>query len=343
MSDTGLDPDAAIDADEPDIETPYANLSPDRVLAAIDEIGLPTDARIMALNSYENRVYQVGLDDGTFVVAKFYRPARWPDAAILEEHEFTELLAARDLPVVAPMRIDDKTLHAVGGHRVAVYPRLGGHAPDLERLDDLEVMGRFMARMHSFGELEAFSHRPTLSIEDFGDASVEFLLSGDFVPEELVPAWESTAWDLLDAVEDVFDAGPEPTLIRLHGDCHPGNVLWRDDAPHFVDFDDARMGAAIQDLWMLLSGSRADRTAQLDAILEGYRQFRHFDLAELRLIEAYRALRILHHDAWIARRWHDPAFPHSFPYFAEPRYWSTQTLSLREQLAALQEPPLTLY
>ena len=319
----------------------YRALGPDQVLDALEGLGWRCDGRLMALNSYENRVYQVGIEEGPPVIAKFYRPGRWTDEAILEEHAFSRVLADRDIPVVPPLEdTDGGTLRHAGAYRVAVYPRRGGRAPELEDLDNLEVLGRCMGRIHAVGAVHAFRHRPVLSVEAFGEASRAFLLQGNWLPADLLVAYESVSRDALVRVGHCYQRAGDYALIRLHGDAHPGNILWRDDAPHFVDFDDARMGPAVQDLWMFLSGDRRDRTAQLDALLTGYTQFHPFPANQLHLVEALRTLRIMRHAAWIARRWDDPAFPRAFPYFNEQRYWQEHILTLREQMAAMDEPQL---
>ena len=319
---------------------PYAGLTPDRVLDALESVGLAADGRLLALNSYENRVYQVGVEDAAPVVAKFYRPARWSDDAILEEHAFTAELAAREIPVVAPLAIDGRTLHAHAGFRFAVYPRHGGRAPELDDPDTLEWLGRFIGRIHAVGSVAAFLHRPRLDVASFGDEPLAFLLDGDWLPADLRAAYAAIATQALDGVRAAFDRAGDVAPIRLHGDCHAGNVLWTEDGPHFVDFDDARMGPAVQDLWMLLSGERAEMTRQLADVLAGYEDFHAFDARELQLVEALRTLRLIHYSAWLARRWNDPAFPATFPWFGSQRYWQDQVLTLREQVAAMQEPPL---
>jgi Ser/Thr protein kinase RdoA (MazF antagonist) len=320
-------------------EPPYARLLPDVVLAALESVGIPCTGSILALNSYENRVYQLGTDDG-FVVAKFYRPARWSDAAILEEHEFSLGLAAREIPVVPPMRLRDRTLHEHDGYRFAVFERRGGRWPELATKDERVWMGRFLGRIHALGAAWRFVARPTLSIQELGHESVAEVAAGHWLPEHLTQSYRSIAADVLAAVERNFaEVGPYRTL-RIHGDCHPGNVLWTDDGPHFVDLDDCMNGPAVQDLWLFLSGSRDEMGAQLADILEGYEQFHELDYRELRLIEALRTLRMIHYTAWIARRWEDPAFPRAFPWFTENKYWEEHVLALREQRAALDEPAL---
>jgi Ser/Thr protein kinase RdoA (MazF antagonist) len=319
---------------------PYSALTPDRVLDALDSVGIRGDGRMLPLGSYENRVYQVWRDYALPVVAKFYRPARWTDDQILEEHAFVGELAAQEIPVVAPLVLAGTTLHAFGGFRFAVYPRRGGRAPELERRSTLEQLGRFIGRLHSVGAVRAFEHRPALTIEAFGDESRDYLLSHQFIPADIRPAWKAVVEEALQRVRRAF-AIRRVRMLRLHGDCHSGNVLWTDDGPHFVDFDDARAGPAVQDLWMLLSGDRAAMELQLAAVLEGYETFREFDRHELVLVEPLRTLRLLHYSAWLARRWDDPAFPAAFPWFNTQRYWQDRILELREQLALMDEPPLS--
>ena len=318
--------------------TPYDSLDPDAMLAAIESIGLLPTGGFLALNSYENRVYQIELDDGQFVVAKFYRPARWTAEAIREEHAFTRELLEADISVVAPIERDGETLFHHGDFDFAVFPRQGGHPPNLENEDDLEVLSRTIARMHAIGATRTFEHRVALTSQRLGHESRAHVLASGFVPPEQEEAYASTTAYLLEAVDPILDDLPS---IRIHGDCHMGNVLWRGDTPHFVDFDDCVSGPPIQDLWMLLSGERFEQTAQLCTILDAYNDFYEFDVRTLAAIEALRTLRIMHHAAWIARRWDDPAFPQAFPWFASARYWSEHLLSLREQQAALQEPPLS--
>lgn len=320
---------------------PYEKLGPGLVLDAIEAAGYRPDGRLLALNSYENRVYQVGIEDGPTLVTKFYRPGRWNRAAILEEHDFAIELVERDIPVVAPMADSvGRTLREYANFLYAIYPRQGGHWPELQSSQDLTRMGRFLGRLHAVGAIRRFGHRPQLSIEEFGVASVEFVLAHGFVPQDLVHAYRTLTDDLLVAVRAAFERAGPYSAIRLHGDCHPGNVLWTDDGPHFVDLDDACSGPAIQDLWMLLSGERAEMNQQLGALLDGYSQFYDFEPRQLHLVEALRTLRMLRYSAWLARRWDDPAFPHTFPWFGQPRYWEEQILALREQAALLTEPPL---
>lgn len=321
--------------------TAFRELTPDTFLDAIESTGRWCDGRFLALNSYENRVYQIGIEEDVPIIAKFYRPQRWSDAAILEEHAFTLTLAGEEIPVIAPLANDQgETLHRHGPFRFALYPRRGGHPPELDNPEHLEQLGRFVARIHNLGELKPFEHRPTLDIDSFGHRPRRYLLDSGLIPEHLLEAYEGLSRDLLVQIEAIFDSGEPPRPLRLHGDCHPGNILWTDDGPHIVDFDDARMGPAIQDLWMFLSGDRPYMTARLADLLEGYTQFRDFDPAELRLIEPLRTLRMIHYAAWLARRWDDPAFPLAFPWFNTLQYWEDHVLSLREQAALLNERPL---
>ncbi|MGH1470822.1 MAG: serine/threonine protein kinase [Cellvibrionaceae bacterium] len=429
------DPDAQIHSNN---NHPYEQLTPDCIISAVESQGYRSDARILALNSYENRVYQVGIEEQSPLIAKFYRPNRWTDEQIREEHRFTLELAALEIPVVPPLVNDQsQTLMEYSGFRFSLYSRQGGHTPELDNLENLVVLGRFLGRIHAAGSQSLFTHRPTVDIQSYGIDSVNFLSGGipndsnyhlndnlnnafnntpnnkgtsgnsygsarsidddnfgntvassdqetlndnignsffddsdnnnrfnqiesennqddqfteqidtarpteDFIPPELRDSYRSLTEDLLDRIQERFDAIAYRT-IRLHGDCHPSNILWREDRPHFVDFDDARNGPAIQDLWMLLSGSRSHQTNQISKIMEGYTQFHDFDPAELNLIESLRSLRIMQYAAWLARRWADPAFPRNFPWFNTTRYWSDHILELREQLAVIEEPSLEL-
>jgi len=318
----------------------FSALQPDSVLGALEDLGFRCDGRLLTLNSYENRVYQVGIEDSGPVVAKFYRPSRWPDEAILEEHAFAAELAGLDIPVVAPIAIDGRTLHRQGPFRLSVSESHPGRAPELDDLDLLEQLGRLVARIHLHGETASFRHRPVLDAESYGRLSAEWLLEHDFIPEELRGVYEGLAEHLLEAVDACYERAGSTRGIRLHGDFHPGNVLVQGDRLHIVDLDDARTGPAVQDLWMFLSGGREEQTPQLATLLEGYQQFRSFDARELHLVEALRTLRIMHYAAWLGRRWEDPAFKRAFPWFDSRRYWDDHVLALREQLALMQEAPL---
>ncbi|PWF42448.1 serine/threonine protein kinase [Massilia glaciei] len=319
---------------------PFAALGPDRVLDALDSVGLRGDGRLLALNSYENRVYQVGMEDGPPVVVKFYRPERWSGAAILEEHAFVEELTEREVPVVPALTLGGATLHGFDGFKFAVFPRRGGRAPELQDPKTLEWVGRFIGRIHAVGALKGYAERPALTPQSFGHASRDYLLANDFIPRELLPAYTSVVEQALAGVDHCYARAGATAQLRLHGDCHAGNVLWTPDGPHFVDFDDSRTGPAVQDLWMLLSGERPDMVRQMGDILAGYEDFSDFDPRQLYLVEALRTLRLIHYSAWLARRWDDPAFPAAFPWFNTQRYWQDRILELREQVALMDEPPL---
>jgi len=340
------EPDDATAQKEPPstLVHPYQRLSPDRVLEAMESVGVCTDARILALNSYENRVYQVGVEDSAPLIVKFYRPARWTREQILEEHRFAQELADLEIPVVPPLRLNGvDTLYEFDDFSFSVFERLAGRAPELDNLDNLLVMGRFIGRVHAVGCTQKFQHRVNLSIDTLAIQGREYLLRNNFLPESLAVAYETLSQDLIDKLVVIFGRNKDVANIRIHGDCHPGNVLWRDDIPNFVDFDDTVMGPAIQDIWMMLSGDRLQKQGQLAEIVDGYNEFYDFNPKELDLIEALRTLRIMHYSAWLARRWEDPAFPKSFPWFNTERYWAEHILELREQLAVLDEPPLRLF
>ena len=322
--------------------TPYYELGPDTVIRAVESLGLFSDGRLLALNSYENRVYQVGIEDAEPLIAKFYRPERWSDEQILEEHAFTLELLDADISVVAPL-VDDSgsSLHNYEGFRFALFPRRGGYPPELDNFDNLLVLGRTLGRIHAVGRAAPFATRQAISVERMLGTNREFLLQG-FIPRELIPAYESLTSDLQSAVAGIYGEPAQSDLIRVHGDCHVGNILWRDDTAHFVDLDDCCTAPAVQDLWMFLSGERHYQQLQLSELIEGYSEFCDFDPRQLRWVEALRTLRLVNYAAWLARRWEDPAFPRSFTWFNTERYWAEHILELREQLSALQEEPLQL-
>jgi Ser/Thr protein kinase RdoA (MazF antagonist) len=317
-------------------------LTPDVIIAAVESTGRVSDRRILALNSYENRVYQVGMEQAQPIIVKFYRPERWSQAAIHEEHGFALELAAAEVPVVPPIVQDGRTLFEYENFSFALFERRGGRWPELGSRTEREWMGRFLGRIHLVGRRQRFRFRGRLDIELLGEVSCNYLLDEGWIPSHLETAYESLTRDLVEQIRDAFAAAQGVSELRLHGDCHRGNVLWTDTGPHFVDLDDCLTGPAIQDLWMLLSGSRAEMGEQLAQLLEGYTQFVDFDPRELILIESLRTLRMIHYSAWLARRWSDPAFPAAFPWFTEPRYWENQVLALREQSAAIAEGPLEL-
>ena len=324
---------------------PYEGLTPDAVLDALEGAGLRGDGRMLALNSYENRVYQVSLEDDSYVVVKFYRPNRWNDAQLLEEHSFAAELVEREIPVVAPLVLAGETLHVFNDIRFAVFPRRGGRAPELENENVLEWIGRFLGRIHAVGATRPFKARPALNLETFGTEPRDWLLASGMIPEDLEESWVTTVDLALQGAQNHFDIR-QTRAIRLHGDCHAGNILWTEagnttlGGPHFVDLDDARMGPAVQDLWMLLAGDRPTATKQLRSLVEGYEQFHALNREELGLIEPLRTLRLVHYSAWLARRWEDPAFPAAFPWFGTHRYWQDRILELREQTSNMDEAPL---
>lgn len=321
-----------------DSDTPYDGLSPDRILDALESAGFEPTGGLLALNSFENRVYQIELENGEFVVAKFYRPGRWTDAAIREEHAFSLEFQEHELPIVAPLDRDGETLFEHEGFRLAVFPRQGGYPPNLEDPDTFAVLARTLARMHEVGAARPFEHRISLSTARLGHESRAYLLDERWIPLDIETAYASITEHLLEEIDRRLPA--DLPGQRIHGDCHMGNVLWRGETPHFVDLDDCQMGPEIQDLWMLLSGEHHERQAQMNKLLDAYLPFHEIRLATLDYIEPLRTLRIMHHAAWIARRWTDPAFPVAFPWFDSERYWSEHVLELREQQAALQEPAL---
>jgi len=321
---------------------PFQALTPNFIIDAVESQGFCCDCRNLILNSYENRVYQIGIEDGSPLISKFYRPERWSNEQILEEHRFCFELAEHELPVVAPIRNNlGESLFTYQGFSFSLYLRQGGHAPEFDNLDNLLILGRMLGRIHSIGSVRPFSHRPTLDSRSFGYDSVALIMES-FIPPDYRPSYEAVTGQLLQAIDGIMAGIGPVNFIRTHGDCHAGNILWRDNAPHFVDFDDARMAPAVQDLWMMLSGERPRQLAQLEALIKGYREFYDFNPAELRLIEVLRTLRMLHYSAWLARRWQDPLFPHTFPWFNTVNYWGEHILQLREQLAALEEAPLEL-
>ena len=331
----------------------YEPLTPDVVLDALASVGLLGDGRLMALSSYENRVYQVRLESpvgtadsaGDTVVVKFYRPDRWSDDQIIEEHAFAAELMAAEIPVVGALVLGGKALNHFAGFSFSVSPSRGGRRPELENLDVLEWIGRFLARIHTVGSAQPFKVRPALNLQTFGHASGDILLAGDYLPLDMASRWRKAFDDAMQTASAVFESVGAVKTLRLHGDCHPGNILWTPEGlpgagPHFVDLDDARSGPAVQDLWMLLSGDRSQCTRQLGALVDGYEEFREFDRRELALIEPLRTLRLIHYSAWLAQRWHDPIFPINFPWFGSSDYWKGQVDMLEEQTEAMQEAPL---
>lgn len=320
---------------------PWFNLTPDNVINIIESQGFLTDLRLLVLNSYENRVYQVGIEDEAPLIAKFYRPERWSDEQILQEHKLTRHLYEQDLSVVPPNLYPDGSLMHKDGFRFSLFDRQGGHPPELDNFDTLEQLGRTLAMIHNHACQVDLSQRPAISGAERAIAARDYILENNWIPSPYRQPWEEVTAVIIEKIEEAFDM-VAPDLIGLHGDCHPGNILWRDDKPHFVDFDDCCRGPAIQDLWMFLSGDREDQLVQIDTLIEAYSMFRDIAPKELKLIEPLRATRQLHYCAWLAQRWDDPAFPMHFPWFNTERYWGEQVLNMREQLSALEQPALTL-
>jgi Ser/Thr protein kinase RdoA (MazF antagonist) len=318
---------------------PFASLTPDGVLDAAASVGLEVDGRLFALNSYENRVYQLGSEQGALVL-KFYRPARWTDAQINEEHQFTAELAAAELPVAVPVEIEGRTLFTFREFRFAAFPWMRGRSPELDAPDARQIVGRSLARIHQIGAVRSFRARPRLGIQRLGTEAREQVLASDLLPTALRDRYVGASDALLQRIRQEFDEVGPLREGRIHGDCHLGNLLWNEQGPVFVDLDDCAMGPRVQDLWMLLAGSASEQQRQWADVIEGYQQFADFDFRELRLVEPLRALRMLHHAAWVSHRWSDPAFPRAFPWFGEQRYWEGYIADLLEQLGTIDDPPL---
>ncbi len=323
------------------LTAPYEHLTPELILAALESVQLQPTGSLLALNSYENRVYQAELIDDSFIIAKFYRPGRWDKASILEEHTFAQTLAEHDIPIIAAQVIQQQSLFEFEGFWFAIYPRRGGRWPELDNPENLKQLGRLIGRIHNIGQTQRFEHRRRLSVQTYAQEALDYVLEHDFVPPELEHNVQQAAQALIDHIQMVFD-GIAPRYLRIHGDFHPGNILATEQQFHFVDLDDCCMGPAVQDLWMLLSGEQDEMAQQLKTVLEGYETFIPFDYSEISLIEALRGLRLLHYSGWLARRWHDPAFKQHFPWFNTPRYWEDQIMTYREQLERCQLPALDL-
>ncbi len=319
--------------------TPFHTLTQDTVIDAIESLGFLCDLRVFPLNSYENRVYQVGIEDSAPLIAKFYRPNRWSHAQIKEEHAYCKALIDLEIPILSPIERDGETLFFYGDHMFSLFTRFGGHAPNLDDLDTTYRMGQQIGRIHAVGATQEFAHRPTMDMQSYVLNSQQYLLENDFLPTTLRPAYQAISDQLIATLTPIFEGTPF-TPIRLHGDCHPGNILERDELLYFVDFDDCRSGPAIQDMWMLLNGERSQKQIQLGEFLDGYEEFHTFNNRELHLIETLRTMRLMHYSAWLARRWQDPAFPFAFPWFNTERYWAEHILELKEQASALNEPAL---
>ncbi len=320
---------------------PFAELSLDTVIDAVESLGYLSDLRVLPLNSYENRVYQIGIENETPIIAKFYRPFRWNDEQILEEHIFSLELANAEIPVIPPIEIDGQTLFTYKNFRFSIAQRRGGHAPELDNLETLFTLGQYLGRIHAIGAVKPFNSRPAINLEGFAVDSRDFLLTSGMLPTNLEQSYSTVAEQLIEKMRPVFSTTKFAT-IRLHGDCHPGNILTRPESLYIVDLDDCRSGPAIQDIWMLISGNMDQKKRQLTELIEGYEEFHNFNLSELKLIETLRTMRLMHYAAWLARRWHDPAFPHAFPWFNTERYWAEHIQELKEQLFELDEKPILL-
>lgn len=320
----------------------YQHLTPSIILDAIEDLGILVTSGLLALNSYENRVYQFTTESHGRMVVKFYRPERWTNEQIEEEHQFAFELQDHELPIVAPLKFNGQSVHQFQTYRFALYPSVGGREFEVDNLDQLEWVGRFLGRIHAISSTSSFHYRNEINIQRFlAEPRIE-LENSRLLPEHLKTAFFSIFDHLVEATTTQFDQNITNTsLIRLHGDCHPGNILWR-DGPSFVDLDDCLTGPAIQDLWMMLSGDTMQQRIQLETIVEAYEEFMPFNNKELALIEPLRAMRLIHYMAWLSRRWSDPAFPRAFPWFADDKYWEGQILALKEQMSSMQEPPLRL-
>ena len=317
----------------------FVDLTPDSILDAVESIGIYAESGLLALNSYENRVYQFKADDGQRYVVKFYRPERWSKAQILEEHSFTFELAAAEVPVVAPIVRDGQSLFEHNGYLFTLFPSVGGRIFEMDNLDQLDVLGRLIGRMHQVAKGNVFSERPVIGCDEYLDTAKIQLQNSNLVPSSLTTAFYTILDMVIAKTKSLYQ---QVETIRLHGDCHAGNILWAGDALMFVDLDDSRQGPAIQDLWMMLSGDRNNQLLQLDTLVAAYEEFCDFDHTQLKLIEPLRAMRMIHYMGWLAKRWEDPAFPRNFSWFADDKYWEQQILALKEQYSALQEPPLKL-
>jgi Ser/Thr protein kinase RdoA (MazF antagonist) len=320
----------------------FSALTPDLIIDGLESAGFTVDSGLLALNSYENRVYQFHDEKSVKYVTKFYRPQRWQLDKIYEEHQFSFELAAQELPIVAPLKINDKSLFEYQGYYFTVFPCRGGRIFEVDNLDQLEWMGRFIGRIHAVSSQANFQYRPSFNTDELLLQARETILRSQYVPRGLLTAFTTILDQVIAVAIEQYLPAKNMTQIRLHGDCHAGNILWRDEGPHFVDLDDCRTGPAIQDLWMMLSGDRQQQLLQLDTLLMGYDEFFTFETDQLILIESLRTMRLVNYMAWLCKRWQDPAFPQSFPWFNTEKYWEQQILMLKEQMSALQQPPLSL-
>jgi Ser/Thr protein kinase RdoA (MazF antagonist) len=320
----------------------FSALSPDLIIDGLESAGFVVDSGLLALNSYENRVYQFHDDNLVKYVTKFYRPQRWQLQQIKEEHDFSFELAEQELPIVAPLKVDGQSLFEYQGYHFAVFPCRGGRIFEVDNLDQLEWMGRFIARIHAVSSQHDFKYRPSFNSNEMLLQARETILSSNYVSKSLLTPFVTILDQVIAIATEQYLPVKQMREIRLHGDCHAGNILWRDEGPHFVDLDDCRSGPAIQDLWMMLSGDRQQQLLQLDTLLMGYEEFNTFENEQLILVESLRTMRVVNYMAWLCKRWQDPAFPQNFPWFNTEKYWEQQILMLKEQMSALQQPPLSL-
>lgn len=317
----------------------FQTLHPDTIMDALFEQGIRVDSGLTPLNSYENRVYQFQDEDRQRFVVKFYRPHRWTAEQIQEEHQFALDLLDDEVPVAAPLLFNQQTLLTHQGFFYAVFPCLGGRQFEADNIDQMESVARYLGRIHQTARKRIFQARPTIGIEEYLTAPRQVFEATSLIPASLKVAFLNATDALIDATKARWDNNVP--VLRLHGDCHAGNILWR-DGPLFVDLDDARMGPAIQDLWMLLNGDKAEQRMQLETIIEAYEEFSPFNSDEIVLIEPLRAMRFVYYLAWLIRRWDDPAFPRNFPWLSGEDYWRNQITIFTEQVKVLQEPPLQL-
>ncbi|ENZ4141553.1 serine/threonine protein kinase [Enterobacter ludwigii] len=317
----------------------FQTLHPDTIMDALFEQGIRVDSGLTPLNSYENRVYQFQDEDRQRFVVKFYRPQRWSAEQIQEEHQFSHDLLNDDVPVAAPLKFNNQTLLTHEGFYYAVFPSLGGRQFEADNIDQMEWVARYLGRIHQTGRKEDFIARPTIGIHEYLLEPRQVFETSALIPKALKDNFLNATDKLIDAVKICWR--DDISVLRLHGDCHAGNILWR-DGPLFVDLDDARMGPAVQDLWMLLNGDKAEQRMQLETIIEAYEEFSPFNSDEIVLIEPLRAMRFVYYLAWLIRRWDDPAFPRNFPWLTGEDYWRSQISTFTEQVKVLKEPPLQL-
>ncbi len=320
----------------------FYNLTPETTLNAVERLGYQVTGRVLTLNSMENRVYEIEIinedsqsPSDNFVIAKFYRPGRWSQDQILEEHQFLFDLQADDISVITPFKIDGKSLFLDEKTNLSycLFPKRGGRIPQEMTDEQLEVTGRMLARLHNTGSTKPAEHRLRIHPESFGRQNLQWLLDNKIIPPHLEESYKSRVYEICDLSEKLFE-GQES--IRIHGDCHWGNMILRDEELYFIDFDDMLMGPPVQDIWLVVPGTDQESIIRRNLLLEAYESMRHFRRDSLKLIEPLRALRYIHFTAWIARRWEDPSFQNAFPHFSENNYWDIQINDLNTQLIAIR-------